>query len=999
MPRIFLSHADENQQEAALLVDWSKSNGFDGVATGFLSSEGGRREQVSQRALREEIARCETVLCLVSRAWLGSAQGREELTLARSLHKNIVCALIEDLTPEDGAAPIESCAQKVLLRRGEEEEREFSAPALDALKTMLTQARVDPLSFPWPPEQDAARAPYRGLRPFEADEAGVFFGRDEALIDALDALRGAAEAGTPRFFALVGAAGAGKSSFLQAGLWPRLRRDPRRFAPLAILRPGAGKGLAEALAAAPDGMGAEEIRKALANAETALPLLRKFAEDAAPDETDKPALVLAVDPAEELLSHGTDRAESLLTLLADLAKRDDLALIVIFVTGWDHLAALRRAKPLHGVDLQIFALPPLSRPASQAIIEGPAARIAGRGLEIDPALTQAVLDDMGGLGDDGLPLVGFMLEQLYRATHREGRIALKDYESFGRLAGAIDAAISRVFAIAATEPGFAKGQEARLALLRRGLIPWLASVDPHTGAPRRRQCPAGQIPAEARALVDLLVEQGLARRGAASNGDPILELAHDVLLRRWTLLHEWLLEEGALCATLGGVKRAARDWDHTARARVAAAHRGARLEEAERLYTRPDLLALLDATDRAYVAFCRENEKAAEAAKEGQRQAQLDEERRHGKELAQTARRARRIFWAASLGLVAALSLAGVAGWEWRVAARAQKTAQAQRSRAEKTLLAAMDATNRLIGRLSAAGGGAASLAEVVDTAAKWQGQLPADIENKELRRSRSVALNTLADYRLAAGDAAGAVAAAQQSVAAMERLSTAEPDDAGWRRDLSVAYEKLGDAQFAQGDLAGALQSYKIDKTIAEALSGGAPANGQYLWDLSAAHEKLGDVKLARGDVAGALQSYRADLAIRESLAGANPTNTAWRRDLAVSYERVGEALARQNDAIGARTAFDGALAIYETLAAADPQDVESLLFSVVPHRRLAQLDPGRAREHLRAAVAILERLSSADRLDETRRGWLLAIREELSALGPSGGAASDGRAQSQAQ
>jgi hypothetical protein len=48
--------------------------------------------------------------------------------------------------------------------------------------------------------------------------------------------------GRPRFLVIQAASGAGKSSYLRAGLWPRLNRD-LDFAPLGILRP-AGAGVA-----------------------------------------------------------------------------------------------------------------------------------------------------------------------------------------------------------------------------------------------------------------------------------------------------------------------------------------------------------------------------------------------------------------------------------------------------------------------------------------------------------------------------------------------------------------------------------------------------------------------------------------------------------------------------------------------------------------------------------------------------------------------------------
>ena len=41
----------------------------------------------------------------------------------------------------------------------------------------------------------------------------------------------------PRLLIVLGASGAGKSSFLRAGLFPRLARDDRNFLPLPVIRP------------------------------------------------------------------------------------------------------------------------------------------------------------------------------------------------------------------------------------------------------------------------------------------------------------------------------------------------------------------------------------------------------------------------------------------------------------------------------------------------------------------------------------------------------------------------------------------------------------------------------------------------------------------------------------------------------------------------------------------------------------------------------------------
>ena len=40
--------------------------------------------------------------------------------------------------------------------------------------------------FAWPPEDDKDRPPYRGLLPLEAEDAGIFFGREAQTIEGLD---------------------------------------------------------------------------------------------------------------------------------------------------------------------------------------------------------------------------------------------------------------------------------------------------------------------------------------------------------------------------------------------------------------------------------------------------------------------------------------------------------------------------------------------------------------------------------------------------------------------------------------------------------------------------------------------------------------------------------------------------------------------------------------------------------------------------------------------
>jgi hypothetical protein len=197
-----------------------------------------------------------------------------------------------------------------------------------------------------------------------------------------------------------------------------------------------------------------------------------------------------------------------------------------------------------------------------------------------------------------------------------------------------------------------KDHAARLALLRRALIPWLAGIDPETGEPRRYVARLSEIPEEARPLVDHLVaERLLATDISPVSRERTIEPAHEALLRQWGLLQGWLEEDFAALAAREGVKRAARDWAANAKDDAWLAHGGGRLDDAEALLAREDLAASLDPTDRAYLAACR-------AADTARRNRELEEAKKLAEAERRTAVRTRAGLIAASILALLAVGLA-----------------------------------------------------------------------------------------------------------------------------------------------------------------------------------------------------------------------------------------------------------------------------------------------------------------------------------------------------
>ena len=638
--RIFVSHSSADNAATVALRDWLVAEGWSDLFLDLDPERGIVPGERWERALNEAARRCEAVVFVISRAWLSSRWCLNELTLARRLNKRMFGVLIEDGLPiADLPADVTNHWQMVDLAAGrdhrqfrvtlpitgEEAHVTFSREGLIRLKAGLLRAGLHAAYFAWPPENDPKRAPYRGLRALEADDAGIFFGREAPVIDAIDRLRGLAEAAPPRLMAILGASGAGKSSFLRAGLLPRLARDPQTFLPLPAIRPeraaiSGEAGLVSALTAAFEAQGAAIARGAIresvaAGSEAVKALLRKLqaastagAGELAPQKP--PVVVIAIDQAEELfLVEAQDEARAFLRLLAAFVSSDDPAVIVLLTIRSDNYERLQSAPELDGLHQATLSLPPMPKGSYADVVKGPLQRLADtpRAIRMEERLIEALLADIeAGGAKDALPLLAFTLERLYEEYGATGQMTLQHYAKLGGVNGSIEAGVERAFRAADANAAIPPDRPARLSLLRRGLIPWLAGIDPDTKAPRRRVARASEIPPESRPLVDLLVEQRLLSRDVAQDtGETTIEPAHEALLRQWPLLQGWLDDDAIQLTVLDGVKRAAREWRANAEAPTWLTHGAERLRAVETVLQRPDLAISLDAGDMRYVEACR----------------------------------------------------------------------------------------------------------------------------------------------------------------------------------------------------------------------------------------------------------------------------------------------------------------------------------------------------------------------------------------------------------
>jgi len=225
MPRIFISHSSQNETEAIEIKNWIENNGWGGDV--FLDLDPERGLVAGEKwlnTLKKAVHRCEAVLPLISKEWLSSKWCLSEAGTARLLGKQIIPILIDNTNISE--LPADMTPEQIVDRN--------SDPNWEIwLKEGLKRANLDPKTFYF----KKGRRPYPGLTALTEDDAAIFFGRDAQIVRGLDRIRALKSGGIERLMIILGASGSGKSSFLRAGLWPRLVRDDLNFLPITVIRP------------------------------------------------------------------------------------------------------------------------------------------------------------------------------------------------------------------------------------------------------------------------------------------------------------------------------------------------------------------------------------------------------------------------------------------------------------------------------------------------------------------------------------------------------------------------------------------------------------------------------------------------------------------------------------------------------------------------------------------------------------------------------------------
>ncbi len=539
---IFLSHAGADTQAARQFAEILRSNGFEV----WFDKDNLQPGDAWMATLEEAILRASAMIVYVGRLSIQAWVDREiRLGLVRNTHDRegfrFIPVLGEGADPEK-LPPFVQQQQCVDLRdrRGAPEQ---IRRLIDVLRKASPQATV-------PAEYWLTHSPFRSLQVFGPDDSWLFFGRDTETGELL------ARLGRAPALAVIGNSGSGKSSLIQAGLIPALRRGRFRHSGetvdswrIAVLRPSTSPFdyLAETL---PGQLATEltvtEKAEFIAYCKRNLP---------AGGEALRTAIAALVNPT-ALAGRSTrvllvvDQFEELFTLVPDTATRSRYIESLLAAARLDtavpvHLVlALRADFYANCLDhpnlssflaTNLYNVLPMKPPQLREAIESRLALSASRA---EAGLIESLLADVGE-EPGNLALLEHALAQLWEQSRSSGRMLSNDaYAAIGRLKGALAKYADEVYSEIGSEPDQLLVQKIFLELvqLRKG------SPDTRRRVPKEALARLGSPEAVGRLIAHLANCRLLATSGQESQlpNENFIEVSHEALIREWPRLKTWI---------------------------------------------------------------------------------------------------------------------------------------------------------------------------------------------------------------------------------------------------------------------------------------------------------------------------------------------------------------------------------------------------------------------------------------------------------------------------
>jgi tetratricopeptide (TPR) repeat protein len=818
---------------------------------------------------------------------------------------------------------------------------------------------------------DVRTNPFPGLRPFEADEDHLFFGREPQVDELLRRLR------FNRFLSVVGTSGCGKSSLVRCGLIPSLHGGLMVKAGtswrISVMRPGEDPlGHLAAALAVPDVIGVSEGPLASTSrvlVDAALRRGKRGLIDAV-RQAHVPAdenILVVVDQFEELFRFqrsrqvraARDEAVAFVKLLLEASSQTAVPIYVVLTMRSDFIGECMEYPGLpEALNAGQYLVPRMTRDELASAITGP---VAVAGAEIAPRLVQRLLNEIG-TDQDQLPVLQHALMRTWdhwaARPEPRGPIDLEDYDGVGDMRHALSRHAEEAYADAAGRGG---------ALVAERIFRALTDV---VSDPRgvRRPCAIAELAAVAdvpeadvAAVVEVFRQPGRSFLMPPSpvplESRVIVDLSHESLMRCWTRLQAWARDERASAEEYLRLTRAAK-WHEDGTAG---------------LWRDPELGLGLKwrAEHRPTAAWARRYDDTFDRAMRFLDESERERDRQVAERRTERRRRWRRLQGVASV-LALLLVATGIAAY---VARREGARARAENARAEENLRlarAAVDESLVAIDREPSLLG--VDVPEIVgfrrdllQRAQRFYLELIKQApQNEALRHEMALARLRLGHIDRALDAREDAIVAYRAAVAEFAALARDHPDRPEYRREEADAYNWLGEAlRRVGGRYADARSAYDTALMLQQSLGEGGPG----LQQATARTLYNRGILLAQnaGREGATLEAAESDLraAIRllEPLAFGAATPSA-AQELGRAFNNLGSVVAesRPDDALAL---YERAVSIHEGLTAKDPGNREYAMELIKFYNNLSDV----LRERGQIALAQQRNAQALERIEALAR------------------------------
>ncbi|MBD2605716.1 pentapeptide repeat-containing protein [Scytonema hofmannii FACHB-248] len=399
--------------------------------------------------------------------------------------------------------------------------------------------------------------PYRGLQYFDCTEedAKYFYGREALTDQLLEKVR------VGNFLAVLGASGSGKSSVVRAGLLYQLTLGRRLSGSdtwqIRIFQPGEHPLESLARAFLDSGLSDIDRTSQLAKAEE---LIAKGSVGLGQliDAADTKRVILMVDQFEEVFTLCKDigKRQQFFECLLDALHRcgDKLCLVLTMRADFFGKCA-EYGKLTEQIQENLVTVTPMTEEELRQAITEPAKQVS---LQVEPELVNQMIVDVEG-SPGSLPLLQYTLTELWQQRSEE-KLTISAYTRLGGVKGTLQKRATEIYeGLSPEEQAAAKRIFLELTQLGEGTEDTRRRVLLQDLVTSQQSNNVEQV-IQKLADAKLVVTSTLIEKGAESGKVAVVDVAHEALIRHWSLLRKWLDENRDKLRQKRKIEAAAEEW-------------------------------------------------------------------------------------------------------------------------------------------------------------------------------------------------------------------------------------------------------------------------------------------------------------------------------------------------------------------------------------------------------------------------------------------------------